>query len=380
MIVGGSTKSLLNAIDYFVKTGHDVHLALFEEGGAQFDKINNQVILHLNVYPDLFISRIKKIKQIIKSLEYLMKYLKNFVRKDFDFKQFTRHHLLMKNAQKIDMYFDISIGYLEGLSHLYCLNKTNANLKIGWIHTDLIKSKLYNYSDLEVQKQLDYTIFVDKSLLKKYTELFNISNSKFIPNILDYLDVIERSKDYDPIMPKDKINLLMVSRIDFESKGHDRIIEIINDIINKDKLQNFHLTIIGDGVDFEKLNILINKYKLKEFVTLEGMKSNPYPWIKKADLLLLPSYFEGSPTIVYESMVLGTPCFVTNYSNASSQIKNHYNGMIVNNDYKSIYQGISSVVAKKLFNSYKEGLKNYYFSNHEAEIEFDEFIIRSKER
>ena len=63
---------------------------------------------------------------------------------------------------------------------------------------------------------------------------------------------------------------------------------------------------------------------------------NPYPYIKAADLMCMPSRYEGKPMVVTESMILGTPPVVTEYLSSHEQIKNGVEGIIVNNDDTSI--------------------------------------------
>jgi glycosyltransferase involved in cell wall biosynthesis len=50
---------------------------------------------------------------------------------------------------------------------------------------------------------------------------------------------------------------------------------------------------------------------LHERVVFAGEQQNPYPWMKRADLFVLTSLHEGSPNVVIESLVCGTPVVVT---------------------------------------------------------------------
>lgn len=65
------------------------------------------------------------------------------------------------------------------------------------------------------------------------------------------------------------------------------------------------LLIIGDGDQKDSLESLINEMGLIESVKFLGVKPNPYPYIKHARVIVLPSSSEALPTILLESMLLG---------------------------------------------------------------------------
>jgi len=66
----------------------------------------------------------------------------------------------------------------------------------------------------------------------------------------------------------------------------------------------FHLVILGKGVLKKKLLNFINSNDLKDNVSLIDYKKNPYPYIKKADLFLLSSKYEGLPNVLLEAILL----------------------------------------------------------------------------
>jgi len=85
-------------------------------------------------------------------------------------------------------------------------------------------------------------------------------------------------------------------------KGFSFLIEAMKDV---DK--NIKLIIIGDGEDKAKLEIQIEKLKLEERVNLVGYDRNPYRYIAKADLFVMPSLWEGLPIALLEALVFGVP-------------------------------------------------------------------------
>ena len=66
----------------------------------------------------------------------------------------------------------------------------------------------------------------------------------------------------------------------------------------------YKLLIIGDGEDSDNLKHEVKRKGLSENVLFTGSMINPYPYIKKASLLVLPSLSESFGNIVVEAMFL----------------------------------------------------------------------------
>src|SRR5690606_6228144 len=67
------------------------------------------------------------------------------------------------------------------------------------------------------------------------------------------------------------------------------------------------LWMIGDGELRESLQRLVESRGLAQHVHFWGQLAQPAPWIAAADVLCLPSHFEGFPNVMLEAMALGTP-------------------------------------------------------------------------
>lgn len=74
------------------------------------------------------------------------------------------------------------------------------------------------------------------------------------------------------------------------------------------------LVFIGDGdQDVEKyLFALIEKLGIKEKVFFLGRKSNPFMYLKKAAVLALSSFYEGTPNVIVEAIATGIPVVTSN--------------------------------------------------------------------
>lgn len=95
-----------------------------------------------------------------------------------------------------------------------------------------------------------------------------------------------------------------------------------------------HLHLLGDVHDadgfYESLKDFVSKNSLEAGVHFEGFQSNPWPWIKNADCLVLASYVEGLPNVLIEAQFLGVPCVATRSVRSISRIiDDGVNGYVV---------------------------------------------------
>lgn len=71
------------------------------------------------------------------------------------------------------------------------------------------------------------------------------------------------------------------------------------------------LIILGEGNGLAQLEALIAELGITADVDLPGFRTNPYPFLARADLFVLSSRWEGSPNVLTEAMALGTPVVAT---------------------------------------------------------------------
>jgi glycosyltransferase involved in cell wall biosynthesis len=86
------------------------------------------------------------------------------------------------------------------------------------------------------------------------------------------------------------------------------------------------LVILGEGPERPALESYIERHGLSECVALPGFLANPYPCMSRAAVTALSSNFEGLPTVLVESLALGTPVVSTDCESGPREILR--NGML----------------------------------------------------
>lgn len=130
----------------------------------------------------------------------------------------------------------------------------------------------------------------------------------YLYNPID-IEHIQQKSNQQPNNPTDlallhQPFLLQVARLE-SGKNHQQLINIFAQL--KQQGLPHKLYIIGDGELYHTLNHQIQTLGLAKECLLLGSYTNPYPFMKHADLFLHTSLHEGLPTVLIESMICGTP-------------------------------------------------------------------------
>lgn len=121
-----------------------------------------------------------------------------------------------------------------------------------------------------------------------------------------------------------------------------------------DENQNIHLTVIGDGPELPKLEILSSELKITAQITFCGALSNAEVKRKmsEADIFILTSKKETFGVVLIEAMSLGLPCISTRSGGPEGIITNKFLGLLCEHNDKSIARAIS-IAASRDYNHQK---------------------------
>ncbi len=332
MLGGGTEKVLLTFLKNFDYIRFDVELLLLYNMGVYL----NDIPQHVKV-------------RFLYSKPYSF-------REKIDYNLFSRFGLLCGYKQcirsKISKYYDTIISFQEGFTlpfHSYVLSRANKN--VSWVHTDMYNNHhrvgfLTSEAEQKAYSSMDEIIFVSNEAKSQFEKLFpnNAVLKTVVLNPIDYDYISNYRKEYS-YDSKDKcFEIVAVGRL-VQVKAYDRLICLAKRL--REDNYNFHVTIIGDGEERNKLEGLIVEYGLQNYVSLPGFFKPPYSKMTEADLFLMTSLAEGYPLVLCEAFCLGLPVVSTKVTGSIELIDNNKYGILVDHDDESIYQGVKRMIDDK---------------------------------
>ena len=257
--------------------------------------------------------------------------------------------VMRKYAPKLGKHYDMAISFF--LPFDYIIEKVEADIKAGWIHTDYSCEKV-NINDLERHyDKVDRIVAVSEKCKQVFIKLFpKFENKTFvIENILSKSYIYQQAQleTDDEQFEQDSTSKKVLSIGRFcNAKNFDNIPDICKRVLQDGCDIRWYL--IGYGNDEELIRRKIAESGMDNHVIILGKKENPYPYIKMCDIYVQPSRYEGKCVAVREAQILGKPVVITNYATAGSQLDDGVDGMIVPMDNEGCAKGIlSSLLVKK---------------------------------
>lgn len=261
--------------------------------------------------------------------------------------------------------YDYAVAYLEGECTRIISGCTNPKTKtVAWVHADFEKlfvcDKVYKNTaeHKKTYQTFDKIVCVSQGGKRGFQSRFGAEWGDKLTVKYNMIDSerIDAAATEEAVhaMPKDVFSMVAVGNMRAE-KGYDRLLPICRRLA--DEGYAFHLTIVGGGSEYEKIAGLLNELELQSYVTLLGNQSNPYCYVKQADMFLLSSYSEGFSTVVIESIMVGVPAMVTECSGMDEILDDGTYGIIVPNSEEGIYEGLKRVLDDpSILDAYRERL------------------------
>lgn len=166
-----------------------------------------------------------------------------------------------------------------------------------------------------------------------------------IHNLADVEVILQKSNAFVPDgFSKDRFHIVSCGRVAYE-KGMDLAVEACALLVAMGH-ENIHWWIVGGGPAEDEVRSKIVELHMEDHVTMLGMQSNPYPYIKHADLYVQPSRFEGYPMTILEALILGQPVITTNNWGAKEIIEDGKNGLLCAIDSKSLCFSLNDIIIK----------------------------------
>ncbi len=185
-------------------------------------------------------------------------------------------------------------------------------------------SGFFKWSIHNTYKRLDKVVAISNAIKKDLIENCNykFKNLQVIYNPHDALAIIQKSEDCFSEEEKQYINkefVLFLGRLSVQ-KAPWHLVKAF--ALIKDDFPDINLLMVGDGDSrVEKFTKdLVHHLNLKDRVLFAGRKNNPYKYLSKARCLALSSFYEGTPNVIAEAMILNIPVITTNCTDGISEM------------------------------------------------------------
>ena len=123
------------------------------------------------------------------------------------------------------------------------------------------------------------------------------------------------------------VKFLYVGRLERLQKQPQLLLEAFISIAKKDK--HCTLSFVGDGQELDVLQSRVAREGLQRRVMFSTSTLNVQVHYSNADILVIPSLWEGSPNVVCEAMFQGLPVIGFNVDGVKQLIQHDKTGMIV---------------------------------------------------
>ncbi|GAP39839.1 glycosyltransferase [Flexilinea flocculi] len=288
MRVGGAEKMILTLLPWFINAGYSIDLVLVKKTGAFLTDIDPRVNL----------ISLKK-EHVSQSLFPLIRYFKK-----------SKPDVFISNLTHLNI-VTIIAKIFSGTCSKIIITEHNTitanNLENGGKESILVFLSKFLYP------LADKTVVVSEGAAQNLIDAIRINPNK-VQNIYNPIDI-----DHIHLLAKEQINeswlteksipvLIAVGRLE-QQKNFSFLMDVFQTLIKKRKAR---LLILGEGSERQMLEQQMIAYGIENEVKLPGIKTNPYPYISNADILVCTSKYEGFNITLAESLACGTPVISMN--------------------------------------------------------------------
>lgn len=338
-------------------------LRSMETGGVQnvfldiwrnLPKDKFEITLMLNLYQGELLSEIPKdIKLIVlaKGKEQMSK--NSFIQKiqlglrRLKLEIYDRFPTLLYTQKVKDEYdIEVSCGYAE---FEMVLNSPQKSKKVGWFHTDVSYDKNLKrvQKRINLMKQFDWMVFCSAQSRQIIKDLHSVTypNSSIIYNAIKINDARKKAEAF-PVNYDTKPVFSSMGRL-HSRKGYDMLVKIHKRLIDEGLTHS--IVVAGGGNEMSNLQSQIKELSVEKTFILLGNQTNPFPYIKASDFFVMPTRSESYPLTIGEVMGLHKPIISTNVGGIPEMIDDGIDGILVEPNEESIYQGMKKFLTNPEF-------------------------------
>lgn len=218
-----------------------------------------------------------------------------------------RRHMIGSKLHLLATQHDVVIDF--DCCH-YAYLKDIKTWKVAWFHFSFRQLMEQNARRTKrIGNHLRYydrIVTISQAMLDEGKELFPWLEGRWRLIYNAKNEVLLRSRAIEAVNDQ-RINdnfILAIERLEESQKDLSTLIRAYK-ILHEQYHHTEKLYLLGKGRDEQLLRQLAEELGIADNVVFLGFSSNPYPWIAKAKAIAHSAKFEGLPTVMIESLIMG---------------------------------------------------------------------------
>lgn len=245
----------------------------------------------------------------------------------------------------------------------FAARKTDAPIKLGWIHYDPEFVSFDDKKNEKYMRMMDKIICVSQGTADKFVSYHPALQSRvdYCYNFHDIEKIRRIAQEAIPVeLDRASFNCFSACRLT-EQKAIPRAIKAFAPVLRANRDVKWYIA--GDGKDREECERLIQSEDLTSSVFLLGALSNPYAYMSRSDLYIQPSIYEAAPMVYGEALICKVPIFTTSNISSSEMVDEKY-GCICENTPEDMRAKFAELLEnREKVAEYKKNLKEFTYTN-----------------
>ncbi len=358
LTIGGVQKSLISALPTLNYEKYDVTLYLRKNRTTLLPYVDKRVNVVINDDKTKYYRRpYSVLLQIVSMILSILGFNEKSAEIEKKLADFIREQSMEYEHKTYfkDIIFDKAIAYVQGYEVQFVDEYVNAKEKYMFFHTSTDEIHEVHERALPNFKKIAALHNEQAELIKEwYPEVAD--RITIVENFVSRSAIEQQSLEFTVEKPVGKTVLCSCGRLS-PVKGFD--IAVNSAKILKEKGFDFLWYFVGDGPERAKLEALIKECSLENNIVITGMKENPYPYMKAADIYIQPSYEEALGLTIVEAQKLRKPVISTATVGGKKLVSHERTGLISEISAESLSENILRLISdKSLYNSIFEELNS----------------------
>ena len=376
---GGIATAIRNMMEELASDSYEIDLLLFDPARAQ-DIASQVTLLDAGKYMRLVAINQKQAwaeNKILGLVRFMLGGMCKLISQRY------AYAVLLSLTKSLPKHYDVAISCsqsapvhrLYGGCNEFVLKKVSADLKIAFIHCDYELYGLNSAYSHHIYEQFDKIATVSRSVREGFLRCEpDMAAKMFVAvNFHNYRAIWQQAQQNPVYFDKGLFHLITVARFGRE-KGHARMLPILHRLKKEGYRFQWHLVGVSPNQAEGSFLQTVQTLNLQDEICFEGDQSNPYRYMKGADLLLIPSYHEAAPMIYEEAHCLGLPILTTKTLSAEELVAQRHLGLVCANKDHALERALRKILQQpEQLTCFRKGSRANC-SNQEAWEQFNALV------